>query len=331
MARREKAPFDELACRVAMEPSLPWDMALHMGMTSAPRISPTSTRSGLIRRAQRTRSAWVISPSPSMLGSRACMATASGWASRSRSRPSSKASSMVTRRSAGGISAHSARSMVVLPAPVPPVTRRFLRAATQAARNVGQPGIDGAEADQVGESDLHEPVAADGHARPSGHGHDREQPAAVRELQAQSGRGQVEAPLAEPDPGGQGPHQLDELGVARGDGSYLLATAVGVADEDLVGSVGVDVLDGGVLEVGLETGHGEEAGEDFGGDLVLGLRVEHGSAVPQRARSPRARAPRRSGIDRERHDPPRSGVGWPARRRGPLLTGRSVGVPPRTG
>ncbi|KND23839.1 hypothetical protein IQ63_43765 [Streptomyces acidiscabies] len=77
------------ACRVPMEPSLPWLMALHIGITSGPRTSPTITRSGDIRSAHRTNSAWETSPWPSMFASRACIATTSGWARSSVSRPSS--------------------------------------------------------------------------------------------------------------------------------------------------------------------------------------------------------------------------------------------------
>ena len=74
------APREELAWMVAIDPSLPCDIAFSIGTTSAPRTSPTMTRSGVIRSAQRTSSARVISPSPSMLASRACIATTSGWA-----------------------------------------------------------------------------------------------------------------------------------------------------------------------------------------------------------------------------------------------------------
>ena len=72
------ADSDELACTVHMDPSLPWLMALSMGMTSWPRTSPTITRSGFMRRPQRTRVARSISPSPSTFSSLASNATTSG-------------------------------------------------------------------------------------------------------------------------------------------------------------------------------------------------------------------------------------------------------------
>ena len=123
---------------VVIDPSLPWHMALSIGMTSLPRTSPTITRSGVIRSAHRTSSARVISPSPSVLGSRLCIATTSGWAASSQSRHSSRLSSMVISRSPGGIALASARSRVVLPTEVPPETRMFLRALTSAARNAAR-------------------------------------------------------------------------------------------------------------------------------------------------------------------------------------------------
>lgn len=50
-------PREVEAWMVESEPSLPWDMALHIGTTSGPRISPTITRSGDMRSPQRTNSA----------------------------------------------------------------------------------------------------------------------------------------------------------------------------------------------------------------------------------------------------------------------------------
>ena len=128
-------PREDEECTVAMEPSLPWLITFSIAISSGPRISPTITRAGFIRRPQRTSSARPISPVPSMLASRACMATTFGCRAGSASRPSSKVSSMVTSRSCGGISAARARSRVVLPMLVPPATRMFLRARTAADKN----------------------------------------------------------------------------------------------------------------------------------------------------------------------------------------------------
>ncbi|ONH60100.1 hypothetical protein CcI49_11820 [Frankia sp. CcI49] len=63
-----------------MDPSLPWLIALSIGITSGPRASPTITRSGNIRSAACTSSAAEIAPSPSVLASRTYTATTSGWA-----------------------------------------------------------------------------------------------------------------------------------------------------------------------------------------------------------------------------------------------------------
>ena len=52
---------DESACTVHIEPSLPWLIALSIGMISSPRTSPTITRSGFMRRLMRTSSAAVTS------------------------------------------------------------------------------------------------------------------------------------------------------------------------------------------------------------------------------------------------------------------------------
>ena len=72
---------NELAWMVHIEPSVPMVMASSIGMTSAPRDSPTITRSGLQRSAQRTSSAMGMAPSPSTLGSRSWNGTTWGWRS----------------------------------------------------------------------------------------------------------------------------------------------------------------------------------------------------------------------------------------------------------
>ena len=71
------------------EPSLPWDMALSIGMISWPRTSPTITRSGDIRSPDRNSAAMSIAPSPSTLASRACNGTTSACGAVSASRASS--------------------------------------------------------------------------------------------------------------------------------------------------------------------------------------------------------------------------------------------------
>ena len=70
VSRRSKASRAVLAWMVVMEPSWPVFMAWSMSMTSAPRTSPTTMRSGRMRRLLRTKSRRVISPLPSTLGGR---------------------------------------------------------------------------------------------------------------------------------------------------------------------------------------------------------------------------------------------------------------------
>ena len=67
VSRRRSASRGVLACTVVMEPSCPVFMAVSMSMTSAPRTSPTMTRSGLILKQFLTKSRWLTSPLPSML------------------------------------------------------------------------------------------------------------------------------------------------------------------------------------------------------------------------------------------------------------------------
>ena len=120
-----------LAWTVVIEPSWPVFMAWIMSRASPPRHSPTITRSGRMRRAFLTRSRIVYSPAPSMLGGFVSSVTTCSWCSRS-----SVVSSMVTMRSLKGMKLLSTLSIVVLPVPVPPLTRMLRRATTQARRNV---------------------------------------------------------------------------------------------------------------------------------------------------------------------------------------------------
>ena len=106
-------------------------MAWSMSSAAASRISPTTMRSGRMRSALRTRSRIRTSPLPSMFGGRASRRSTCSWCSWS-----SAASSMVMMRSSLGDEADdSTLSVVVLPAPVPPLTRMLSRPRTHAARN----------------------------------------------------------------------------------------------------------------------------------------------------------------------------------------------------
>src|SRR5439155_17247215 len=88
----------ELAWRVDSDPSWPVFMAWSMSSASAPRTSPTTIRSGRMRKALRTSSRARTSPLPSMLAGR--LSSRTTWRCCSRS---SAASSMVTMRSCAGI------------------------------------------------------------------------------------------------------------------------------------------------------------------------------------------------------------------------------------
>ena len=115
-----------------IEPLFPWLMAMSIGNASAPRTSPTITRSGSMRKAIFVRSASVISPFPSMLAGRDCKESWSGCRCSNLSSPSSYASSIVTIRSSDGTSLIKARNKVVLPEPVPPAIITFRRERTMA-------------------------------------------------------------------------------------------------------------------------------------------------------------------------------------------------------
>ena len=108
------SPGDE-AWRVDNEPSWPVVIAVSMSSASPPRTSPTTIRSGRIRRALRTSARIGIAPTPSSEGGRLSSRTTCGSGIRS-----SAASSIVTTRSPAGTKAASAASVVVLPLPVPP-------------------------------------------------------------------------------------------------------------------------------------------------------------------------------------------------------------------
>ena len=69
------ASFGLLACTVVMLPSWPVFIAWSMSSVSAARHSPTTMRSGRIRRALTTRSRIAIAPRPSTLALRASSVT----------------------------------------------------------------------------------------------------------------------------------------------------------------------------------------------------------------------------------------------------------------
>ena len=249
---------------VVIDPSLPWLMAFSIGMTSAPRTSPTRTRSGVIRSAHRTSSARVISPSPSVLGSRDCIATTSGWAAASQSRHSSRESSMVISRSSGGIALASARSIVVFPTAVPPEISRFLRALTSAARNAAS----GSSTVPLRTSSR-SPARYRRSRRIATHGlpvtactaNSRPPPGSGTDT-----RGEERSKRRSSIPPRAAIARIRSVSscVAGRDRRDPGAVAAGVLDEHLVAPVGVDRLDLGVVQVGLEAAQAPQVGVDRG-------------------------------------------------------------------
>ena len=102
-----------------------------MSRTSAPRTSPTTSRSGRIRKALRTRVVSGTSPTPSTFACRADSCTTCGWAT-----ASSRESSTMRRRWRSGAADSIAPSRTVLPEPVPPEMRRLARRETASAMRV---------------------------------------------------------------------------------------------------------------------------------------------------------------------------------------------------
>ena len=136
ISSRLSASRVSLAWMVVMLPSWPVFIAWSMSSASGPRHSPMMMRSGRIRRAFRTRSRVVTSPSPSMFAGRVSIRTTCGCWSRS-----SAASSMVATRSSSGMYDDRALSSVVLPLPVPPEMITLIRAWMHAERNATISGV----------------------------------------------------------------------------------------------------------------------------------------------------------------------------------------------
>ena len=117
-------------------PGSPEFKAISMSRLSASRTSPTTSRSGRMRRASLTSRRSGISPSPSRFGCRHCSPTTSRSGN-----CSSKISSTVMTRSRVPMLAARQLSMVVLPAWVAPETRMFSPLATAAPRNRAACGV----------------------------------------------------------------------------------------------------------------------------------------------------------------------------------------------
>ena len=120
----------ELLAWIEHMPGSPLLSAMSRSSDSASRTSPTTSRSGRIRKASLMSRRSVISPVPSRFGCRHCIPTTSRAA-----RSSSKISSTVTMRSPARAPDSRAFSRVVLPLWVAPETRMFCPEITQVRRN----------------------------------------------------------------------------------------------------------------------------------------------------------------------------------------------------
>ena len=131
---------------VEMEP-VPDSIALIIAQISLPRTSPTIWRERLKRNESTSASSRVNSPAMRPSGPRSPEPgrASHGWTIRCRSRSSCRCSSYSVSKvpiaSSGSISAHSARTRVVLPAPCDPETTMDLRARTAARRNDAATGV----------------------------------------------------------------------------------------------------------------------------------------------------------------------------------------------
>jgi hypothetical protein len=124
---------------------------------------------------------------------------------------------------------------------------------------------DGAVAHQVGQEDLAEAGAPDRHGRPQRHVHHGREPRPVGQPQVELRVGGVERAAGQAGVGREDLDQLDELLVGLGDRLVHELLAVGVADEDPVAAVDVDVLDLGIVQERLQAPDAEQGGVDPGG------------------------------------------------------------------
>ena len=172
-----------------------------------------------------------------------------------------------------GIWLASARSSVVFPAFVAPAIMMFFRAATAAARNEPTSGLIVPLPTRSARNTL--PIRARrmeiAGRRATSMTADSREPSGRRRsscgLAVSNGR------LDRPGVGGQHLDQLDQLVVALRDRLGHDLAAVGVAEEDPVAAVDVDVLDLLVLQQRLQPAHAEQRGVDRRGELLLFLGV----------------------------------------------------------
>ena len=277
VSTRRSASSGEPACTVDSEPSWPLDIAASMSSASGPRTSPTMIRSGRMRSALRTSRRTVTSPRPSSDAGRASRRTTCACCRRS-----SAASSTVTIRSPSGMNDDSALSVVVLPEPVPPLTRTFSRARTAAREQLAQRRRPRPDRDEVVRREARATEAADREHRPV----DRERrdddvdPRAVRQPRVHERLGLVDAPAERrEDP----LDRVAQIGLRVERDAGVLDPA-GPLDEDRARAVDHDLVDGRVAQQRLERAEPEGPLDDAAHEVLARLGVEHpGLALDERA------------------------------------------------
>ncbi len=237
---------------------------------SSCRTSPTMIRSGRIRSASLTSRRSRISPVPSRLGCRVCIATDV----RAAAIRSSKTSSQVMTRSRGGIALARQLSIVVLPACVPPATTMLSPAATAASRNRAACAGSVPRLDELVEGMGRDDELPDVHAQCS-----RVMSGITTCSRDPSGEHRVHEGARQVDPTAGGlQHPLDEVpDLARGEDRRGQLAPAATGDEHPAGLVQPDLLDLGIVEVGLQ--------RPEPGDRVVDLRGPPAAGRPAAAAS----------------------------------------------
>src|SRR6266568_3986426 len=181
---------------------------------------------------------------------------------------------MVTRRSVGGISLISARSSVVLPAPVPPAISRFFRARTRAARKACRPWSMArrrtrslrktrtSRCRRIDTTGRWETLMVANRRLPLG------------SLRCSRGWLRLNARGLGPFRSAMSWISIDQRPIGACDRGALLDGAVGVVEPDLVAAVDVDVLDLRVVQQRLQPAQPEQLGLDCRCERALGLLVQ---------------------------------------------------------
>ena len=184
---------------------------------------------------------------------------------------------MVMMRSGGFASAGRARSIVVLPASVPPETMMLSRARTAARRNRANSSlIESARSSRVGSTRRCRRIETHGRFGHLDHGRE---PVAAGQVEVDDGLGGVDPSFSAGVVRPGGPlDQLDQVRVAVGDRFDLLFGPVGPLDPHVVASVDVDVLDVVVVQEQLEAAETELGGHQAADDLVLLFGTRRGDA-----------------------------------------------------